>query len=142
MAQLAVPGGAFRYDFQFTDEGQKFRFFFVLNRNPQEDDILVLVTATTKITKARKRVRRRNLVAISPGDYDSLSTDSVVDCSSPLIYPKQKIVEAIKKKQVIFLPPLPTGVLQNLRTALLSATTVSPEIKRLVAGDEKEGDGN
>ena len=85
---ILQPGGAFRCLYKFQpDKPLKNRFFFVLNRTPAADSILVLATPTTQ-TQRRREIRGKAglaaLVALSPADYSCVDQESLIDCNSLL----------------------------------------------------------
>lgn len=137
LSAILVPGGAFRKWHQFGDEGERFRFFFILNRNPQADNILVVVTATKQI-EARKRCRPPEvLVTIDPGEYDELSGESLIDCSSVHSWNRAKFETAVSDSKITPLKCLSQKILDRLRAAVSCSTIVQPDVKRLVLDEEE-----
>lgn len=96
-------GGAFRMWHQFAnDDGEKYRFFFVLNQSPLDDNIIVVTTTTTKIEK-RKRAHRHNpevLVEITHDEFEPLRQDSLIDCSGAQFLQKQAIDRKIDAGEI------------------------------------------
>ena len=134
---IFIPGGAFRKHHEFQDEGEKNRFFFVLNANPQQDTVIVLATATTKIEKLVHRYRDRPevLVAIRHCDYEPLPESSIVNCEAALALPKSRVQQAIDNHEIELLPPLPSDILERLRNAISKCKVIPPEDKRLILGE-------
>ena len=133
---VLVPGGAFRRHWEYGAEGKKWRYFFILNRAPETDDHLVIVTATTQIEKAFKCFCHKALVTVDPKEYPSLERRSVINCSLPEEKTKEELIRAIERGEVCCLAPLPDSILAKVRKAIETATTVTPRLKRLVLGED------
>ena len=135
---IFVPGGAFRKYHEFRDEGEKNRFFFVLNKNPQQDNVILLATASTKIEKLVHRYQDRPevLVAIKHCDYEPLPELSIIDCEAARAWPKSYIQQAIDNHEIELLQPLSSDILEKLRYAISKCKVIPPEDKRLVLGEE------
>ncbi len=131
---IFVSGGAFRKKHEFENEGEKKRFFFILNKSPEKDDRLVTVHTTTKIRKRKKHRRAEVLVEITTNEYSSLKKRSVIDCDSYHIWRKSIIEDQINKHKIEPLPPLPSLILERLRNAISFSKTLAPIDKRLVLG--------
>jgi len=132
------PGGAFRKEYEYEDEGEKPRYFFILNRSPEQDKQLVIVTATTRI-EPRKKARESDpkvLVEIKPHEYGVLKRRSVVDCASAKLWEKKKLMDDMEEKRIEPLERLPKDILEKMRFAIRRAKTLPRETKRLVLGDE------
>ena len=131
---LWVQGGAFRRDWQFKSEGVKWRYFFILNKAPRQDDVLLVVTATTQIEKTVQRFGPA-VVVVNPDEYGSLERASAINCAMPYEKGKEELVEAIRQGQIFVMSPLPDSVLQRVLKAVETATTISPKQKALILGD-------
>ena len=77
--QIVVSGGAYRKYHKYGTEtkGSKYRFFFILNKTPENDEKLIIVTSTTQITKRCKERFHKVLVRIGPDEYNSFDEDSL-----------------------------------------------------------------
>ena len=136
-AQVLVPGGAFKMKFQFSNEGIKDRYFFVLNASPDVQALIVLSTATTKIEKRQRERKASVLVAISTQEYPELHSDSLVDCESLLTFEKAELVEMIGKYEVQPLANLPASLLKRIIEAIRASKSLAPAIKDIVLGESK-----
>lgn len=138
-----VAGGAYRQEHQFR-EGEKVkpRFFFIINKLPDNDDTLIIVTATTKIKKHVARWPRNVLVIVEPSEYDEFTKKSLINCSLAMKRPKAELIQEIRQNKAGPLARLPEAVLEKIRKAVAVATTLSPKDKRLVLGAEEPGDAH
>ena len=132
---LFVQGGAFRRDWQFADEGVKWRYFFILNKSPATDDKLLIVTATTKVGKTVRRFGRAAVV-VNPKEYDSLEKESAINCAMPEEKTKKEIMDAITRGNIIVISPLPQSVTARILKAVETVTTISPKNKALILGED------
>jgi hypothetical protein len=140
--QILVSGGAFRKHHEFRNEGEKKRFFFVLNKNPEQDDVILLVTASTKIKELKLKYKDRPdvLVEISPSEYQPLEQPSIVNCEAARAYLKSHIQQFIDNGEIDPLQPLPPKIVEKLHNAIAKCKVIPPEDKRLVLGEEKTTD--
>ncbi|AQQ09806.1 hypothetical protein L21SP3_01625 [Sedimentisphaera cyanobacteriorum] len=67
---LNTPGAAFRAVLQ--EENEKFRFYFIANSDPQNQDKLLMLTATSRIESVRKKFPKEVLVLIKKAISPSL----------------------------------------------------------------------
>lgn len=134
---ILVPGGAFRAK---IEEGAKYRYYFVLNANPLTDNIILLVTATTKIAEHRSKYQTDVLVQIDPTQYKPLEQKSLVNCEFARAYHRPhleaKLQQAFAQKKLEILDPLPEAILRRLRDALSECRNVAPIDKQLALGEE------
>lgn len=133
---IIVPGGAFQAKYEFRQEGEKVRYFFILNQSPRDDAELVVVTATTQVERRRRHRPQEVLVSITPADYEPLSKRSVVDCESAQTWPQSQLIERIAQREIRPLEPLPDEIMQKIHKAVAVAKTLSPHVKRLVLGED------
>lgn len=136
--QIFIPGGVFRWPQKLHGDVIKNRYFFVLNISPDSDELVILVTPTTEITKIYKFNYHGDIVKISKSDYNSLEKECVVNCSDPIKRTREQILRAIKKQEVDLLPPIPIELLNTLRETLLQSIKVSDDIKNLVCEEEDD----
>lgn len=132
--KIFVQGGAFRSG---TEEGSKYRYYFVLNQNPQNDDTILLVTATTQIAKYKSKYPPDVLVEIRCSEYVPLKQNSLVNCELARAYSKKKLKKTITASKFEILEPLPATILKKLLSALAECKNVVPIDKQLALGEEK-----
>ena len=137
--QVIVSGGAYRkvHEYGTETKGPKYRFFFILNKNPENDKDLIVVTTTTQILRRRKARFHKVLVTISPNEYNSLPEESLIDCNSAEKISKSDIVNWIRDQKITPLSSLPNSALNRLRDAIKYASILTQKEKQLVIGEEK-----
>ena len=135
--QIIVSGGAYRkvHEYGTETKGPQRRYFFILNKNPENDKDLIVVTSTLQKTSRRKARYYKVLVTVGPNEYNSLPEESLIDCNSAEKISKSDIVNWIKDQKITPLPPLPNSVLNRLRDAIKHSSTLNTKEKRLVLGN-------
>lgn len=143
---ILVRGGAFKARYEYSDEGERMRFFFVANSDPVSSETIFLLTATTQTDKRlKKHGARAKLVVVDlpKMDYPSIDVDSVIDCDCKIIRRPREIFELHSRSQKYHpLPRLLGTILSWVHSAIASARTLSANDKRLILGPEPDGNGN
>ena len=134
--KILIPGGAFRKFHEFMSEGVKHRLFFVLNKQPELDDVILLATASTQTEKLKSKWPPEVLVEIGIYEYEELDYNSIIDCERARAYPKSMIEKWILNKQLEPLKPLPSFILDKLRKSVSKCKVLAPVDKELVLGKE------
>jgi hypothetical protein len=135
---IFIKGGVFlKKKHQFRSELPKPRIFFVLNTQPQNDDRIITVHATTKI-ESRKKVRISEvLVEIKPDEYEELKDFSIVDCESFIVWRKIELQKCIKSGDIIPLKTVSENLLNKLRVAIANSKTLATIDKRLIIPEDE-----
>jgi hypothetical protein len=132
---ILVRGGAFKATYQFSTEGLKERYFFVINRRPDADDKVVLLTASTQEEKRRQCHGARAdviLVTVEPAEYSELRQRSVIDCESLIKRPRKDFEAQALARAYKPLPVLPESVIGRIVCAIAASRTLSTAEKRLI----------
>lgn len=113
------------------------RFFIVLNTNPKTDQVLVMVTATTKIIEQERYVSsigesKDTIVRITPKDFSPLSAESIVNCNNIYEISLVDLVGKIDAGGKVFFEKLPKDIVSSLVTGALISNQVSTEHKKLM----------
>jgi len=130
---LLVQGGAFRRNWEFRNEGIKWRYFFILNKFPAADDRLLIVTASTKVQK-NVRLFGPAVIVVNSKEYDSLEQESAINCAMPEEKDKQEIIDAITNGDIHVISPLPESVLARILKVVETVSTITPKNKALILG--------
>ena len=128
-------GAIFRLMHEFDDEGEKYRFFIILNYNPQSDKIIVLVTTTTQLAKLERRYRKDRpspLVYISPSDCDAFTERCVANCKVVEWRNRDDLLANMKRKRHKFVGSLPDAKLQEIHNYIAQAQSISLSLKALI----------
>jgi len=132
---IFTQGGAFRAN---LGESSKKRYYFVLNKNPQQDDLLILSTSTTAYNLHRNCKGGDDVhIPLSPNDYSEFAEDCLICCERPVRTPKNKLKKILTSQNYEILPPLPQPVLKKILDGIRKSSTVSPREKQLILGCEE-----
>lgn len=113
------------------------RFFVVLNSNPKNADILILVTITKQVANQREYVKKINedpdtLISVSPSDFPRLNVDSVVNCNNVYETSLKSLINRIDSGGKVFFEKLPKIVVDALVRGVLKSKQVSSDHKKML----------
>ena len=132
---LLRQGAVFRMWHEYKNEGQKYRYFIILNRDPQSDKMIVITTTTTQLEKLERKHRDQAnppLVYIHPSEYQDVKEFCVVDCQALKSYKKDELLADMEKREGKFLNLLPETILHKIIKIIDRDTTLPPSIKTLI----------
>lgn len=133
-------GAVFRMRHQFKDEGEKYRYFIVLNQTPSTDKLVVLTTTTTQIERLERVYGAKaesHLIYIHPNDYPDVERFCVVDCRAIHCQEKEELIAAMHERQFEFKALLPDNILAKIIKSISLDKTIPPSIKSLVVGQSE-----
>lgn len=116
--------------FYFPEESyrsKKSHFYVVLNINPNSDELLLMVCASSKIVeresaRSESKIPVETLVFAGPEDCKFLKKKSVFDCNSPLV---RSVTELIKKYNEgnlkIVKETIPNSIMEKLRNGIIKS---------------------
>ncbi|OXU14699.1 hypothetical protein [Sedimentisphaera salicampi] len=135
---LNTPGAAFRAVLQ--EENEKFRFYFIVNLDPQNQDRLLMLTATSRIESVRNKFPEEVLVLIKKSDFPNLERDSLINCEMARVKLKKQLRKSLLKAKengkLLFLDPLPESLLLKVRSAIAKCKTIPPIDKKLAVAED------
>lgn len=101
-------------------------YFIVLNHNPKNEEILLLVCSTTKIHERKKirKLHKNTLVEISKHEYSDFKSDSIVDCN--IIFPRtiEEIISKLKSGDLKIKKDMDSAVIEKLRDAVCQSPVI------------------
>ena len=113
-------------------------YFVVLNKNPQTEEFLILVCASSQVERRKQIIKQlgipsETLVTISPSEYSSFSKDTVIDCNRVFEKTLQIIVEKLKQDELkVCRDVMSDVILQKLTAGILVSPQVSGNIKNML----------
>ena len=133
LRRILRPGGGFN---AYCTESNKYRYFFVLNKDPLRDKTILLVTPTTKIAYHVRKYRRDYLVMIEKGQHPNLKNRCLINCSR--IISERRAMFEIRERQGAYNPinPLPLQIMEQIRNAVRVCDTLEKERKIIILGCE------
>ncbi len=112
-------------------------YFVVLNQNPLESKLLLLLVATSQVEKAKGRILRKNLpseslVVIDDAEYDDFSKESCIDCNKLFNKSLEELCEQWRKKEVRAHKDLPRELVEKLIEGVKASPLIVEEDKALI----------
>lgn len=131
---VLIQGGAFKA--QLKNDNYP-RFYFVLNKNPENDNILFLLTSTTAFDLHRNCEGGDDIhVPLSQEDYRGFTTDCVICCNNYKKVEKSRLEIILKKQEYRLLEPIPKKVLQKILNAIAKSIVVEPNVKAKILPED------
>ncbi len=139
-AELQLRRGAvFRMMHQYRAEGEKYRFFIVLNHDPQSDRLIILTTTTTQLERLEREYGTGDaapLVYIHHSDYPDIERFCVVDCHALDLREKSILASQLQSRDHQFLRPLPDHLLEKIVDKIAIDKTIPASVKCLIVKPE------
>jgi hypothetical protein len=112
-------------------------YFVVLNQNPLDSKLLLLLVATSQVEKAKGRISRKNLpseslVVIDDAEYDDFSKESCIDCNKLFNKSLEELCEQWRKKEVSAHKDLPRELVEKLIAGVKASPLITEEDKALI----------
>ena len=132
--RLTLRAGSVYYFVDRSLNSPEPHYFIVVNRDPIDQEVLILNVITSKVDKVRhfRAALPGTLVALDPADYDELSRPSIVDCNNVFRRNLAELIDMTVHGAVEAKQQVPDHILSALRTAILASPLVEQEIKDLV----------
>lgn len=132
-AILNTTGGAFRA--VLPEENEKYRYFFIVSKDPANNNEILMVTATTQKETQLKKFPAEVLVNLDKKDYPSLREDSIINCERARVKNKQLLRKSLENAdnqgEYEFLTPLSEPIIKKICTAIAKCKTLPPIDKAL-----------
>lgn len=112
-------------------------YYVVLNNDPQNEPLLVLVCASSQVQKVREKrqlLRPDTVVEISPSEYPSFTVQSIVDCNSIHERTVQQLQTQYDNGNLRVEPIMAAAIVDRLRDAVLESDLVEREIHDILVG--------
>ncbi|MCE5339522.1 MAG: hypothetical protein LLF92_00140 [Planctomycetaceae bacterium] len=131
-----TQGGAFRA--KLTEDGsRKTRYYFVLNSNPQADELTILSTSTTQFDLHKNCNGGDDIhIPLSPKDYKEFTEYCLICCNRPKQYNKENLKKQLKKQKWELLPALPNELLQKILHGIAKSKVIPPIYKKMILPEE------
>jgi hypothetical protein len=130
------PGSAYYFigtNFQSTEP----HYFVILNKDPLSSMSLIVVNATSKVSKREAYITSRNLptetlVKVTRAECSFLKIDSAFDCNYPGEYTPQELIDCCNTSVFEYKGDVSDAILKKLQKGLLASPLVKKESKKLV----------
>ena len=134
---VLIQGGAFKARIDSFNDPYP-RYYFVLNINPQNDEVLVLSSSTTDF-RSHENCESGDVVHIclTKEDYEEFTKPCIICCDRPKKISKAVLEAELESKGFSLLRAFPESSLQQVLEGILKSKVVTGDIKALVLGDDE-----
>ncbi|BFT94521.1 hypothetical protein MNSC_05290 [Minisyncoccus archaeophilus] len=113
-------------------------YFVVLNENPKNGNILILVCATSQVEKRKAIAQKMNfmegtLVEVSPLDFTFFTKNSLFDCNNVIEINIGSIIEKLSNNELQICPQdMPDKIVNDLVRGVLVSNQVTEGNKKIL----------
>lgn len=129
-----IKSGSVYYFAEETLTSDEPHYFVVINHNPITDNVILLVCASSKIERVKKR--RSDLpmtvVEVKKEEYDGFKKDSIIDCNDVLKKPINQLIQKLEEGKLELKPIMDIELVNKLRKAILQSPVVERYVKKLL----------
>lgn len=125
------------FTYYFPEESFKSaepHYFVILNKNPNKDNYIIFVNATSRIEKT-KRIQKlhklpvESFVKVRARECSCLKKDSIFNCNSVLKKSTQSLVDKLNDNNLKFKGKMPEMILQKLIDGVRKSPLVEGSMK-------------
>jgi hypothetical protein len=132
---ILTQGGAFKAKVSQKDAYP--RYYFVLNRNPEKDENLVLLTSTTQFEHHKFCDGGDDVhIPLSPQDYQEFTEHCLICCDRPMTLARKDVERKLMQQNYQILQPLPSDIVAKILRGIARSNVVPAKIKEFVLGQE------
>lgn len=110
-------------------------YFIVLNKTPIEDNVILLVCASSKIEKVTRRrlhCPSETLVSISPVQYAVFKYETIIDCNKVFEKSIDHLVDKLAQRKLRSEDEMAPILVANLREGVIASPLIEEYIKELL----------
>ncbi|MFC2017711.1 hypothetical protein ACFLTQ_00195 [Chloroflexota bacterium] len=137
--KAAIQPGSVYYFPEDSFNTEEPHYFVVINLDPSEDTVIILVCSSSRIEKVRQRrivFPSNTLVEISPEQYCDFKVDSIIDCNYILEKNIEQLVEKLSQGNLLLKSEMNIEIVKKLREGVLDSPIIEDRIKKLLAYDQ------
>jgi len=132
--KISIKQGSVYY-FRHEDFPDDLHYFVVLNKNPLDDDYLLLSVASSQIERKKEFIKQRNLpeatlVIVERSDYKHFSKDTVFNCNTVHTVSLDALIERVSEENRFFLDLLPSEIVENIIKGVINSPLIEGVIKK------------
>lgn len=116
----------------------KQHYFVVININPVNDTVIILLCASSQIISKRRfrsNCPQETLIEISPTQYIGFTKKSIIDCNDPFLRSIDEIAHMLSKNKLQIKPVMGLRLVEKLREGVILSSLVAEETKKLLQAD-------
>jgi hypothetical protein len=111
-------------------------YCIVVNIDPSKDTDIILVHASHRIDKVKKRRKNffpeETLVEISPIQYSGFGKESIIDCNDVFVRDVEMLASKLAQQKLVKKPVMDLRLVRKLRKGIIASNQVSQHIKDLL----------
>ncbi len=127
---MTIKPGSVYYFLENTWETTESHFFIVTNKDPCNEENIILACANSNIDRI-KRLRRNcpetTLVEIAPSEYPDFSVNSIIDCNRVI---EKSIEQIISSKILKVKEEMDFILVEKIRRGIIDSPVVEKRIKK------------
>lgn len=134
----AIQTGSVYYFREEAPSSAESHYFVVLNKDPRNEEVLVLVCASSQIDKRRRIIEKlgfpaETLICISPSEYPLFTKDTVIDCNRAFEKTCQSLIAKLELGKLKTCTELmPPEIVRKLIRGIRISTQVAEKIKKVL----------
>ena len=135
--RATIKPGSVYYFPEETIDSSGAHYFIVLNTNPQTDTVLILVCASSKINKVRKRRRtcpRKTLIEITSKQYSGFSRDSIIDCNRIIEKTTEQLIDKLSKGKLRMEVEMDLLLVNQIIEGVMQSPLIELRVKKMLQG--------
>lgn len=132
--------------YYFTEDAPGFsstapHYFVVVNIDPQTEECLILVCASSQVAKRQEFIKKRGypeetLVFVDPEEYEHFTKETVFDCNRAFLRTTREIIAKGQQGSLkICSEQMPLQIVKRLQNGLLASSTISRKVKKMLQRD-------
>jgi len=128
------PGSVYYFVEESFRKTKEPHFFVVINHDPIENNIILLVYSSSMIENVKKRRRDcpDTLVEVKKEQYEDFTKDSIFDCNEVLDKTMGKLVNKLENNKLKFKSEIDLSIVEKLREAVCKSEIVEDWIIELL----------
>jgi len=132
-----IKSGSVYYFPEETFDSSGAHYFIVLNTNPQTDTVLILVCASSRMNKVRKRRRtcpRKTLIEITSKQYSGFSRNSIIDCNRIVEKTTEQLIDKLSKGKLRMEAEMGLSLVNQIIEGVMESPLIEQRIKKMLQG--------
>ncbi|MDD5701431.1 MAG: hypothetical protein PHU23_05205 [Dehalococcoidales bacterium] len=133
-----IKTGSVYYFPEETIHSAEPHYFIVLNINPTDDTILILVCASSRVEKVKLRRRMcppSTLVEVTPTEYEDFTVPSIIDCNYVLEKSITQLIEKLSTNKLRLKSEMDMSIVDRIRNGVKDSILIDRRIKQTLFGN-------
>lgn len=130
-----IQSGSVYYFAEETLSSLEPHYFIVVNINPYNDTIMLLVCSSSRIDKVKNRWKAcpdETLIEITTDQYREFKTQSIINCNTVFEKTKEQLIQKLSEGKLKLKLEMDESIVCKLRNGILRSPVVERRIKALL----------